>query len=314
MTTSGVANFTLDLNEIVEEAFERAGSELRTGYDLKTARRSLNLLFADWANRGVNMWTFEQNTITLVAGQPTYALPDDTVDLLDHVIRTNANSPSSQADLTITRISMPTYATIPNKLTQGRPIQVWVQRLTGQDAPLAGVLAAGISGTATQIPVTSLVGVPTAGFIRIGTELIGYNETTPASGSTPAQLLNCTRGQDGTTAAIHLISDPIKLVQKQSITVWPTPNVGTTYQFVYWRMRRIQNAAGGSGTMDVPFRMIPPLVAGLSYYIALKVPDGLQRLDILKSQYDEAWLIAAGQDQESAAVRFVPRQMFIGGM
>ena len=81
-TTSGSSGFNLDLTELVEEAFERAGSELRTGYDLKTARRSLNLLFADWANRGVNMWTFEQKTITLVQGQPTYALPDDTVDLL----------------------------------------------------------------------------------------------------------------------------------------------------------------------------------------------------------------------------------------
>ena len=96
------------LSELVEEAFERAGSELRTGYDLRTARRSLNLLFADWANRGVNMWTFEQNTINLVSGQPTYALPDDTVDILDHVIRTQANQPSNQADLTITRISVST--------------------------------------------------------------------------------------------------------------------------------------------------------------------------------------------------------------
>jgi hypothetical protein len=138
MTTSGLTSFNLDLNDMVEEAFERAGSELRTGYDLRTARRSLNLLFADWANRGVNMWTFEQNTITLVTGQPTYAIPDDTVDLLDHVIRTNANVANNQADLTITRISMPTYATIPNKLIQGRPIQVWVQRLTGNSSVLTG--------------------------------------------------------------------------------------------------------------------------------------------------------------------------------
>ena len=90
--TSGSASFNLDLTEIVEEAFERCGSELRTGYDLRTARRSLNLLFADWANRGVNMWTFEQGAIQLVQGQNTYALPDGTVDLLEHVIRTGANS------------------------------------------------------------------------------------------------------------------------------------------------------------------------------------------------------------------------------
>lgn len=312
MTTSGVANFNLDLNEIVEEAFERAGGELRTGYDLRTARRSLNLLFADWGNRGVNMWTFEQNAITLVTGQPTYALPDDTVDLLDHVIRTNQNVPNNQADLTITRISVSTYATIPNKLIQGRPIQVWIQRLTASDSLLPGTLQATITSSTTSIPITSLAGVPNAGFIKIGSELIAFNEMQPATDTDPAYLLNCARGQDGTTAAAHTSGAAITLSQKNSITVWPTPNPGTTYQFVYWRMRRIQDSGGGTKTFDVPFRFLPCLVAGLAYYIALKIPEGLQRLDILKSQYDEAWLIAAGEDQEKAAVRFVPRQMFIG--
>jgi hypothetical protein len=287
---------------------------LRTGYDLRTARRSLNLLFADWANRGVNMWTFEQNTITLTQGQPTYALPDDTVDLLDHVIRTNANQTNNQADLTITRISVSTYATIPNKLIQGRPIQVWVQRLSGSESLLVGTLQAGISAAATTIPVTSLAGIPTAGFIRIGTELIGFNQTQPAENGNPAYLLNCTRGQDNTTATAHLVSAAIYAVQKQSITVWPTPDSAYTYQFVYWRMRRIQDAGnGGTKTMDVPFRFVPCLAAGLAYYIALKVPEGLSRLDILKAQYDEAWNNAANEDQDRAAVRFVPRQYFIGG-
>jgi hypothetical protein len=313
MTTSGVAAFNLDLNELVEEAFERAGGEMRTGYDLRTARRSLNLLFADWGNRGVNMWTFEQNVITLATGQPTYALPDDTVDLLDHVIRTNANVPNNQADLTITRISVSTYATIPNKLIQGRPIQVWVQKLTAQDSVLAGTLQATILDNTTSIPITSLAGVPNAGFIKIGSELIAFNEVQPASGGNPAYLLNCARGQAGTTAAGHTAGAAITLSQKNSITVWPTPNPGQTYQFVYWRLRRMQDAGGGVKTMDVPFRFLPCLVAGLAYYIALKIPDGLQRLDILKAQYDEAWQTAAGEDQEKAAVRFVPRQMFIGG-
>lgn len=313
MTTSGSATFNLDLNDYVEEAFERAGGQLRTGYDLKTARRSMNLLFADWANRGVNMWTFEQNTITLVQGQPTYALPDDTVDLLDHVIRTNANVANNQSDLTITRISMPTYATIPNKLTQGRPIQVWVQRLSGSASTLPGTVSGAITATDTSIPITSLANVPNAGFVQIGAELIVFNEVQAASGTAPAYLLNCVRGQDGTTAAAHASGSAIQYVQKQSITIWPTPNASATYQFVYWRMRRIQDAgSGGTKTMDVPFRFMPCLVAGLAYYIALKIPEGISRLDILKQQYDEAWQNAANEDQDRAAVRFVPRQMFIG--
>ena len=313
--TSGNSSFNLDLSEIVEEAFERVGSELRTGYDMRTARRSLNLLFADWANRGVNMWTFEQDVITLTQGQPTYALPDDTADILEHVIRTQANNPSNQADLTITRISVSTYATLPNKLTQGRPIQVWIQRLTGQSSVLTGTLAADISATATSIPITSLAGVPNAGFIQIGSELIGFNEFSVADGATPAYLLNCTRGQSGTTAVQHLTatSTAISLVQKQSITVWPTPDGSQTYQFVYWRMRRVQDAGNGVNVMDVPFRFVNCLTAGLAYYLALKVPGGLDRIQILKAQYDEAWTTAADEDQERAAIRLVPRQMFIGG-
>jgi len=314
MSTSGVANFNLDLNEIVEEAFERCGSELRTGYDLRTARRSLNLLFADWANRGINMWTFEQGVIPLVTGQPTYPLPDDTIDLLEHVIRTSPNLPNSQADLSITRISVSTYATIPNKLIQGRPIQVWIQRLTGASSLLAGQVQSTINSSVTTIPVTSMVGIPNAGFITIGSELISFNEFTAATDTAPAQLLNCARGQGGTTAASHATNAPIYLTQKPSITVWPTPNAGTTYQFVYWRLRRMQNATNsGVVDFDVPFRFLPCLTAGLAYYLAIKIPGAAERLPILKQQYDEAWALAADEDREKAAIRLVPRPMFLGG-
>ena len=229
MATSGTSVFNLDLSEIVEEAFERCGAELRTGYDLKTARRSLNLLFADWANRGINLWTVEQGSINLVQGTATYNLPDNTVDLLEHVIRTGAGNVSTQADLTITRISVSTYSSIPNKLTQARPIQVYINR---------------------QAP-------------------------------TP------------------------------TVTVWPTPDGSIPYQFIYWRLRRIQDAGDGSNTMDVPFRFIPCMVSGLAYYLALKLPGAMDRLGILKDQYDIDWDFASTEDREKAAVRFVPRQQFI---
>lgn len=136
MTTSGLTSFNLDLTEIIEEAFERCGSEARSGYDIRTARRSMNLLFADWANRGVNMWTIEQGQQVLTQGTNTYDLPVDTVDLLEHVIRTGAGNAATQADLTITRISVDTYATIPTKLSQGRPIQIWIQRMSGAKYPV----------------------------------------------------------------------------------------------------------------------------------------------------------------------------------
>jgi hypothetical protein len=229
MATSGTTAFNLDLTELVEEAFERCGQELRTGYDLKTARRSLNLLFADWANKGINLWTVEQGSITLTAGTATYDLPADTVDLLEHVIRTGAGAVSTQSDLNITRISVSTYSTIPNKLTQARPIQVYINR---------------------QAPIPN-------------------------------------------------------------VTVWPVPDSSTTYTLVYWRLKRIQDAGSGVNTMDVPFRFLPCMVAGLAYYLSMKLPGALERMQVLKMQYDEAWDNASTEDREKAAIRFVPRQQFI---
>ena len=304
--TSGSASFNLDLTELVEEAFERAGGELRTGYDLRTARRSLNIMFAEWANRGINMWTIETGVIDLVPGQSTYALPNDTVDLIEHVIRTQANNTSNQADLTITRISVSTYATLPNKLQQARPIQVWIQRLDGQTAAPITTLNGGISSTATTITVTSTAGMPALGFVQIGSETINYGYI---DGNT---LNNCFRGQNGTTAAAHLTGANVSVQNLPAVTVWPTPDNSQPYQFVYWRLRRTQDAGGGVNVMDVPFRFIPCMAAGLSYYIAGKIPQGAERLQFLKAQYDEAWELAAYEDHEKAALRLVPRQSYIG--
>jgi hypothetical protein len=234
MTTTGTATFNLDFTELAEEAWERAGREMRSGYDLRTARRSLNLLTIELANRGINLWTIEQGTIPLVQGTNTYALPADTIDLLEHVIRTSPGVTNSQADLNITRISVSTYSTIPNKLVQGRPIQVWIQRL--RDAP--------------------------------------------------------------------------------QVTVWPTPDQGTVgspyYTLVYWRMRRIQDAGSGVETEDVPFRFLPVLASGLAYQIAMKTPELMQRVPMLQAEYEKQFELAAGEDREKAAIRFVPRQQFLG--
>ena len=130
--TADTTSFNPNLNEVFEEAFERCGLELRTGYDFRTARRSMNFMLTEWANRGINLWTIEQGSVNLVQGQTTYDLPIDTVDLLEHVIRTDSGQGPNQTDLNITRISVSTYSTIPNKLAQGRPIQVWVNRQSGQ--------------------------------------------------------------------------------------------------------------------------------------------------------------------------------------
>ena len=228
MATSGTTAFNLDLNQLVEEAFERCGAELRTGYDLRTARRSLNLLTIEWANRGINLWTVEESSFPMVQGTGTYNLPTDTIDILDFVIRTNGGS-SNQQDISMSRIAEPTYANIPNKNTQGRPLQVYVNRQA-------------------EVP---------------------------------------------------------------NITVWPLPN-NASYTFVYWYLRRIQDAGNGVNTQDIPFRFLPCMVAGLAFYLSQKLPNALDRMQMLKMEYEEQWTLASTEDREKATLRLTPRQMFIG--
>ena len=304
--TTGTTGFNLEFTELAEEAWERAGREMRTGYDLRTARRSMNLMTIEWANRGLNMWTIEEGSFTLTPGQNTYALPTDTVDLLDHVIRTGGNSASTQADLNITRISVSTYATIPNKLQQARPIQVWIQRLSGETNPTTLTLDGSISSSDTNIILDSVVGLAAAGFIKLDNEIINY---TYISGNT---LGGCFRGQANTTAASHTDGTAVYVPQLPAVTVWPTPDNSQTYQFVYWRMRRIQDAGNGIQVGDMNFRFLPAVAAGLAYYIAMKTPELMNRIDMLKQVYDEQFNLAAGEDHEKAALRFVPRQQFIG--
>jgi len=310
MTTTGVANFDMNFTEIAEEAYERAGREMRTGYDLRTARRSMNLLTIEWANRGLNMWTIEPGTLNLVQGQFCYPIPVDTIDLIEHQIRTQANSVSNQADLTITRISVSTYATIPNKLTQARPIQVMVQRMSGQEAVVT-TLATTITATDTTIVLADATGLPAFGFIKIDSEYINYSYIT---GNT---LYNCFRAQNNSTAAAHTAAASVYWAQLPAVAVWPVPDQGTTttpyYQFSYYRMRRIQNAGSGVQTGDMSFRFLPCLVAGLAYYVAMKIPEGGPRLEMLQGVYEQQFALAAGEDREKAPDRFVPRQYFIGG-
>lgn len=235
MTTSGTASFNLDLNNLLEEAFERCGVEMRTGYDMRTARRSLNLLTIEWANRGINLWTIEEGSIPLFQDQSTYNLPVDTIDLLDFVVRTNTGT--VQSDLTITRLSASSYASIPNKLTRGRPIQVWVNRQSGAEEPTG--------------------------------------------------------------------------VNHPKVVLWPVPDRSSYYTFVYWRLRRIQDAGSGVNTQDIPFRFLPCLVAGLAYYLAMKVPEAAGKIDLLKMQYEEQWNYAADEDREKASVHLIPKVSYI---
>ncbi len=306
MTTSSTTSFNLDMNDLIEESFERCGKELRTGYDFRTARRSMNIMTIEWANRGINLWTIEQGQIpiNINAGQISYALPVDTIDLLDHVIRTGVGQ--NQVDINISRISESTYSTIPTKNATGRPIQVWIDRQSGNTNTLASTaLSADIAATDTTINVVNAYNMPTTGFIQIGTETISYQNV---SGN---QLLNCFRGQANTTAVAHTAGASVTLTKLPNINIWPTGNPGTQYNFIYWRLRRLQDAGDGVTTQDIPFRFIPAMAAGLAFYMSQKIVGmDLTRVPFLKTEYEEQFKLAADEDRDKAALRFVPRNMY----
>jgi|TARA_R100000995_G_scaffold81922_1_gene55202 hypothetical protein len=225
MATSGTATFDMDFTEIAEEAWERAGREMRSGYDLRTARRSMNLMTIEWQNRGINLWTVEEGSVSLTESTSQYTLPADTIDLIEQVIRTNSGNTTTQSDITLNRIGVSAYSSIPNKLSEGRPIQMWIDRQ--RDAPV--------------------------------------------------------------------------------LNLWPVPDKSDTYVIRYWRIRRIQDAGNGVETADMNFRFLPCLVAGLAYNIALKIPELVERVPMLKQIYDEAFALAAAEDREKTSDYYIPR-------
>ena len=225
MAVSGTYAFNLDLSDAMEEAFERAGLELRSGYDYKTARRSLDLLMLEWQNRGLNLWTVKNASHTLTAGTAAYGLSAERIEIIEASLRTDVGDSSNQSDLTMERISAVQYSHLTNKLTQGRPLQYYVER-------------------------------------------------------SPSNI---------------------------TINMWPVPDSQETYTFVYYYLERIEDSGKpASNNMDVPDRYLPCLVSGLAYNIALKRPESVQLVPVLKEIYEEQWNMVSDAFREKAALYVTP--------
>ena len=215
MATSSSTDFDLDVAEYIEEAFERCGLEAKTGYDLQTAKRSMNIMLAEWANRGLNQWTIEQRTQTVTANDSEYSLSTDIIDILSLVVR------RSGTDFSMTRISRDTFLNLPNKTSTGRPTQYFLDR-----------------------------------------------QITP------------------------------------NLKLYPTPE-NSTDVIVFDALTRIQDADTQINTMEIPFRFIPCLTAGLAYYIAMKrAPD---RIQLLKTVYEEEFERAMAEDRDRSAFKVSPK-------
>jgi len=295
MATSGSVDFNLDMAEITEEAFERCGLEFRTGYDAKTARRSLNLLFAEWANRGLNLWTVEQvvqslarySTSSSVSEYPIGTITATVGSSTDVIVgRTITGSTSGTTASVITKPSSTTITiTVPTGLfTAGETIASSASDESG--------VSTTISADPSLSDVQSSVSVLEAVIRRSGSDV---------------GISRISRGDYIDTPDKNTQGRPSQFfVNRQvtpTITMWPAPE-NSTDQLIYYRVRRIQDADSGINTPDIPFRFLPCLTAGLAYFIAMKrSPD---RLSFLKAIYEEEFQRAASEDSERTALRLVP--------
>jgi len=291
MAVSGSTDFELDVAEYVEEAFERCGLEVRTGWDLTSARRSLHLLFADWANRGLNRWTIEQATLPLASGIAIYPAGTLTMTVAasgSFSVAETITGGTSGATASITSIRSSTAIDI----TIPEGTFVAAETITGATSGATTTVSAAISLT----PIQSTIDVLSA-VIRTGT----------GSGQTDVAISRISRDAYINIATKNSTSRPTQFYVDRLITpsikLWPTPD-NNTYTLVYDKLTRIDDVDNPQNTVDVPFRFYPCLSAGLAYYISLKRAP--QRTQILKAVYEEEFERAAAEDRDRASLSLTP--------
>ena len=296
MTTSSSKDFELDVADYIEEAFERCGLEVRTGYDLKTARRSLNILFADWANRGLNRWTISQETLSLANGISEYPLGTLTLSVASSAsfsVGETITGGTSSATASVT--SIPSSTSLAITIPSGT--------FTSSETITGGTSSASTtsSGTVGFSDVISSIDILSA--------VVRQNDGT--STQTDTSITRVSRDTFLSISNKRSTSTPSQFyVDRQiipKIRLWPTPN-SSSLKLVFDRLTRIEDADADVNTVDVPFRFYPCLTAGLAYYIAMKkTPD---RVKLLKAVYEEEFERAAAEDRDRSSLSLTPSSTY----
>ena len=287
MATSGSTNFEPDVAEYVEEAFERCGLEVRTGYDLKTARRSINLMLADWANRGVNQWTIEETSITLATDIGDY--PGGTLTMTvaasgSFSVSETITGSSSAATASITSLPSATSMaiTIPSgTFTSG-------ETLTGATSAATTTLSAAVDFSSVRNTVDFLSAVVTRDETDYGIGRLSRDE-----------FLNIPKKTQSGRPSQFFLDRQITPV----LRVWPVPDKSTDI-VKFNRLVRMDDADDYTNTMSVPFRFYPCFTAGLAYYLSIKRAP--ERLTLLKAMYEEELIRAMTEDRDKASFSISP--------
>jgi len=297
MATSGSTDFELDIADYIEEAFERCGLEARTGYDLKTARRSLNLVFADWANRGLNRWTIRTTSILLAQGVPIYP-----AGILTLSVTASANFTVGE---TITGGTSGATASV-TSLPSATSLAITIPDGTFQNAET-------ITGSTSATATTSTAVVDFSD-VNATIDLLGAVVRTNAGTTNQSDITvgRVSRDQYLTTPSKNTLARPSQYYVNRQITpsidIWPTPDSAQQYTLVFDRLYRVQDADSQVNTVEVPFRFYPCLAAGLAYYLALKRAPN--RVGLLKQAYEEEFDRAATEDRDRANLSLTPTRDF----
>jgi len=296
MASSGSRDFELDVAEYVEEAFERCGLEVRTGYDLQSARRSLNILFADWANRGLNRWTMTQESITLASGIAEYPLGTLTM--------TVAASGSFSVGETITGGTSSATASITSK-PSATSMAITIpsgtfssgETLTGGTSSATTTLSSAVSFEDVQSSIDVLSAV-----IRQNSGTSNQADTSISRISRDT-FINISNKRSTSTPSQYYVDRQIT----PKIKLWPTPN-SSALLLVFDRMRRIEDVDTMTNTADVPFRFYPCLTAGLAYYLSMKRAPALTKM--MKAVYEEEFERAAAEDRDRTSLSLTPSSTY----
>ena len=294
MAVSGTKDFEPNVAEYIEEAFERCGLELRTGYDARTARRSLNLLFADWANRGLNRWTIRQVTQTVASGITEYPVGEISLSVAasgSFTIGETITGGTSSATASV--ITKPTATSMTITVPSGTFLVS--ETITGSSSSATTTVSAAVSLTTAQSTIDILSAVLRRSNENISISRISRDDYLSIPNKT-------TTGRPNQYYVDRLITPVMK--------IWPSPE-NSTDQIIFDRLVRIDDADASVDTLEIPFRFYPCLTAGLAYYISLKrAPD---RVQLLKGLYEEEFNRAAEEDRDKVNLSLVPSFTFISG-
>lgn len=303
MATSGTTSFDLQIDEIIEEAYERCGLRTNSGYDLKSARRSLNLLFSEWGNRGIHLWKVQLNQIILQSGVPTYFVPTQVSDVMEAYI-SSTGSANGTLNTALTSSATSVVLTDGSSFAVSGTIQIGLEMMT-YTGKSTDTLTGVTRGALGSIAVAHVAGVAVQNITAQGTADTNDIALNKIDRSAYSALPNKLQVGQPSQYFVNRYTQP-------TISLYLAPNISTYTTLKYYSINKIEDAGKYTNTTDTPSRFLPSMCSGLAYYLSQKrAPD---RIQVLKQLYEDELLRALNEDGARTSVYISPQTYFGDGV